>query len=76
MIQKIANPNVLCNLLKIYNLKRSPASKRIHSELLNNILGRLISFEGFDIIGLFRNALDKNFYRIKQYKVLCEKAIQ
>ena len=76
MIQKIPNPIILCHLLKIYNLKRSPASKRIYSELLSNLLGRLHSFEGVDIIGLLRNALDKNFQNTKQYRVLCERAIQ
>lgn len=44
MIQKTANPIVLCNLLKVYNLRRSPSSKRIHSELLNNLIGKLSGF--------------------------------
>ncbi len=76
MIQKIPNPIILCHLLKIYNLKRSPTSKRIYSELLSNFLGRLLGFEGVDIIGLFRNALDKNVQNTKQYRVLCERVIQ
>jgi hypothetical protein len=60
----------------LYNSNKSSSGKRILGEILSNFVNKLKGFDRIDIIGILRNALDKNFYHFTYYKKLTEKVIE
>jgi hypothetical protein len=78
VIELIASlgPRDLAFHLSIINISRSPSSKRILAELLNNFIAKFKSADRIDLIGLMQNAYEKNIFSFYQYKKVTERIIE
>lgn len=71
-----ANVHNLCHYLTLYCLNKSPASKRILSEILNAVVTKNIYFDRINFSGIFQNALDHNIFYFSQYRKFTEKVVE
>ncbi len=62
-------------LASIFNIHKSAHSRKLMSELLTIVSEKLKSSNRCNVLGLFDNALDNNYYSFYQYKKIVQKVV-
>jgi hypothetical protein len=73
---KTLDANQAVYFVSIYNIHKSAYSRKIMFELLNVIVEKLKNSNKCNILGMFENAVNNNYFTFFQYKKIALKVVE
>lgn len=73
---KSIDANQAVYLVSIFNIHKSVYSRKIMSELLNVIIEKLKNSNRCNILGMFENVLNNNYFTFYQFKKIAQKVTE